>query len=104
MTSFRRAIVGRFAVVVVWTATFVWNSVGTDGAEKTDPAARPAVGKPTASNSSPATKLSAAELARQIDVHVARALEAKKIPASPRSVDAEFLRRVYLDVTGAIPP
>jgi hypothetical protein len=50
-----------------------------------------------------ATKLTAAELARQIDVHVGRALAAKKIPVSPKSDDAEFLRRVYLDVAGVIP-
>ena len=50
-----------------------------------------------------AAKLTAAELARAIDGHIDRALEAKKIPASPKSSDSEFMRRVYLDTTGAIP-
>ncbi|MSQ97639.1 MAG: DUF1553 domain-containing protein [Gemmataceae bacterium] len=36
---------------------------------------------------------------REIDARLSRA----KIPASPRSTDAEFLRRVYLDITGKLP-
>ena len=49
-------------------------------------------------------KMTAVELARQIDVLVSRGSQAKKIPVSPPADDAEFLRRVYLDIAGTIPP
>ena len=42
----------------------------------------------------------AAEIDRVIDAKLREA----GIPASPRSDDAEFLRRVYLDLTGCVPP
>lgn len=48
--------------------------------------------------------LSAAELADQIDQHVAQALARKQIPVSPPADDSEFLRRVHQDITGVIPP
>jgi len=90
----------------------------TSAAESSDGAARSVAARtaagPTeirvrATNSNPAgrpaaTRLTAAELARQIDLHVGRALEAKKIPAASPSDDSEFLRRVYLDIAGVIPP
>src|SRR5262245_4577049 len=47
---------------------------------------------------------SPAEVAKQIDQHVQARLDADKIKASPTCDDAEFLRRVYLDITGIIPP
>jgi hypothetical protein len=52
---------------------------------------------------SPATVLTAVELAAQIDQHVDRALEKQQLAKSPPADDAEFLRRVCLDVTGVIP-
>jgi hypothetical protein len=48
--------------------------------------------------------MTSVELAREIDVHVHRALAGKGIPVSPRSEDSEFLRRVYQDIAGTIPP
>lgn len=42
-------------------------------------------------------------LADVIDRHVATKWEDNRITPSPRSDDAEFLRRVYLDLTGTIP-
>jgi len=44
-----------------------------------------------------------AEIARRIDEEIARKLAAAKLPASPCSSDAEFSRRVYLDITGEPP-
>ncbi|MDW8241834.1 MAG: DUF1549 and DUF1553 domain-containing protein [Thermogemmata sp.] len=44
-----------------------------------------------------------AALARLIDAEVDRRLAQAQIRPSPRSDDAEFLRRVYLDLTGVIP-
>lgn len=52
----------------------------------------------------PETLLTASELAEQIDQQVAKSLAAKQIPVSPPADDAEFLRRVHLDVAGVIPP
>lgn len=51
-----------------------------------------------------AEKLTAPELAAQVDTHISRALAAKQIPTSPRADDAEFMRRAYLDISGTIPP
>lgn len=52
---------------------------------------------------SPGTVLTAVELAAQIDQHVDRALEKQQLAKSPLADDAEFLRRVCLDITGVIP-
>ncbi len=49
-------------------------------------------------------KLDAAGLARVIDAAVDQRLAAEKVQASPQADDAEFLRRVYLDLAGHIPP
>jgi Protein of unknown function (DUF1549)/Protein of unknown function (DUF1553) len=46
----------------------------------------------------------AAGLTRQIDTALNARLAAEKVTPSPRCDDAEFVRRVYLDLTGVIPP
>lgn len=51
----------------------------------------------------PLAKKDAAQLARYIDTLVAKKLAEAKIPASPVCSDEEFVRRVYLDLTGVIP-
>jgi hypothetical protein len=43
------------------------------------------------------------QVAAAIDQHLGRALTADRLTAAPRSDDAEFLRRVYLDLTGRVP-
>jgi uncharacterized protein DUF1549/uncharacterized protein DUF1553 len=48
-------------------------------------------------------KLSTAALSQRIDEVILQRLTAEKVPASPLADDAEFLRRVYLDITGVIP-
>jgi hypothetical protein len=45
-----------------------------------------------------------AALAKLIDDEINKKLTSEKVPASPTADDAEFLRRVYLDLTGVIPP
>ncbi len=49
------------------------------------------------------TPLDAGMLARAIDEHIDKRLAAEKIQPGPRSADAEFLRRAYLDLAGSIP-
>jgi len=48
-------------------------------------------------------KLSAAQLAAHIDEVLNKGLSKEKVTPSPRTTDEEFLRRVYLDITGQIP-
>jgi hypothetical protein len=62
--------------------------------------APPAPVKPVAS---PVGPKDAAALTKLIDEHVTRKLAAGKVSASPVCSDEEFLRRVYLDLTGVIP-
>lgn len=68
-----------------------WIAAGAPGRKKdrTIDLARPAM-KP-------------AEVAKLIDREIHSKLAAAKMPASPRAGDAEFLRRVYLDLTGKPP-
>src|SRR5262245_51498201 len=44
------------------------------------------------------------EVAAAIDREIEARLTTEKLPASGASDDAEFIRRVYLDITGVIPP
>ncbi len=44
------------------------------------------------------------QVAAEIDRLVNAKLKDAKISASPQADDAEFLRRVYLDITGSVPP
>ena len=46
----------------------------------------------------------ASAVAKLIDGHVDSRLKKDKVSPSPLSSDADFLRRVYLDITGVIPP
>ncbi len=50
------------------------------------------------------TRLDVAALARHIDAALDARLQSEKVAFSPLSDDAEFVRRVYLDITGHIPP
>lgn len=48
-------------------------------------------------------RLTAQRLARLIDERIGERLATEKVPPSPRCSDEEFVRRVYLDLTGRIP-
>src|SRR5262245_60857828 len=52
---------------------------------------------------SPAWAGEPAVIARQIDQQIQQRLDEEKLPTSLSADDAEFLRRVYLDLTGRIP-
>src|SRR5688500_3240236 len=60
----------------------------------------PADVKPPAA---PARPMPTAQVARLIDQAIDARLAAANVKASPDASDAEFLRRVYLDITGVIP-
>jgi hypothetical protein len=62
---------------------------------------RPA-GSPVPSSLS-GTRLDAQALARHIDAILDAQVQAEKVSYSPLADDAEFVRRVYLDITGHIP-
>jgi hypothetical protein len=49
-------------------------------------------------------KTNTAALTKRIDDEIAKKLASEKLTASPRADDAEFIRRVYLDLTGVVPP
>jgi len=48
-------------------------------------------------------KLTAREMAQQIDREIQRALDEAKLESSPLADDAEFIRRVSLDIHGVVP-
>ncbi len=48
-------------------------------------------------------KLDAAALSRYIDQAIDQRLDAEKVKPSPQADDAEFLRRIYVDLAGHIP-
>lgn len=50
-----------------------------------------------------APKRDPAPVVAMINEHISRTLRERKIPASPAAEDAEFLRRVTLDLTGRVP-
>src|SRR4051812_30265426 len=77
---------------IAWVVTYVMIAAATVAAAEEASSRRPATGK------RPAT-----ELAQQIDREIQQRLDAAKIPSSPPADDAEFLRRVYLDLHGAVP-
>ncbi|HEY7152373.1 MAG TPA: DUF1549 and DUF1553 domain-containing protein [Gemmataceae bacterium] len=56
-----------------------------------------------ASHESWAGEPDAAELAALIDRHVETRLKAERVPPAESASDAEFLRRVYLDLHGVVP-
>src|SRR5262249_53354424 len=51
----------------------------------------------------PTTLLDSEALAKRIDELLAVRLAEKEVPPAPLSDDAEFIRRVYLDLAGCIP-
>lgn len=52
----------------------------------------------------PVAGLDPLAVAQKIDREIDAGLAASKLPASPRAGDAEFIRRLYLDIAGVIPP
>lgn len=101
---------GAFVASSLWAK---WNPVQagddpqTKAIAKDEKKAKPAQKKsPSAIGVIPGAgqKLDALALAKIIDSEVRKKLQAESIKASPLSSDTEFLRRVYLDLSGVIPP
>jgi hypothetical protein len=76
--------------------------IGTAGAA--EKAKGKSKGQPVAASFSSGTKLDARALAHHIDEAIDARLGEEKVSSSPLASDAEFLRRVYLDLAGHIPP
>lgn len=94
-------------IVLAWSLAALVASNQTFAAERSESKSTAAATLSTTAtkkSNAAAKKLTAAELAAEIDRQVLRKLEAKKIPLSPRTDDSEFLRRAYLDIAGTIPP
>jgi hypothetical protein len=87
---------------VVFLALTVGSNVG-DAADKKKPAKAKPQAKPVASTIALGTKLDAPALSKHIDEIIDGRLRTEKVSLSARCDDAEFLRRVYLDITGHIP-
>jgi hypothetical protein len=92
------------------TASLFLLLLATDASEGQDRKRRNKNDKPTPQKKGSDTRKpittvqSPAELAERIDEHLNAKLTAEKVPASPRCDDAEFLRRVSIDILGVIPP
>jgi hypothetical protein len=59
--------------------------------------------EPEATLPVPGRKSDPLAVARLIDQEIRKPIAAKQVPVSPRSDDAEFCRRVHLDITGLLP-
>jgi hypothetical protein len=110
MTSSRVRILGGLALAAAVLA--LGNDPAADAADKKGdkkPAAKKKVdatkqvSKPAGALASDA-KLTHLQLAAHLDKFVLKKLKDEKIDASAVCSDEEFLRRVYLDLTGKIPP
>src|SRR5438105_4486758 len=72
------------------------------GAPETTPGDKPT--KPPAPRTNvPSTARTPQAVAADIDREITKALTDAKVPQSAPTDDAEFLRRVYVDITGRIP-
>jgi hypothetical protein len=60
--------------------------------------------RPTSASFAAGTRLDAAALAHHIDEAIDARLREEQVSSSPLADDAEFLRRVYLEIAGHIPP
>lgn len=96
----------RFIVVAGILGLSLIASTSSDAiAAKKDQAGKKAATNKTgnAAKAINAGKVDVATLSQTIDQAIKQRLGEEKVDASPRSDDAEFLRRVYLDLTGVIP-
>jgi hypothetical protein len=90
----------RFPLTVVGVFLLFIGLASPGAAEKTSRASKngPASFRPATE------KKDSAALARELDRLINQRLQGEQVTPSGRSDDAEFLRRIYLDLTGHIPP
>jgi hypothetical protein len=89
-------------VVGLWADTMPAETPAKPAKKKVREAGPANKGKP-AGTLTDGAKLAAGPLAEHIDRLINARLKDEKADASPRTNDSEFLRRVYLDLTGHIP-
>jgi hypothetical protein len=99
MTQFTRAL----SLTAIAAVVFLITGFGpADAAEKQ--AKGKAKAPPTTSSFTSDARLEARALARHIDAAIDARMHEEQISGSAIAGDAEFLRRVYLDIAGHIPP
>ncbi len=92
----------RHTVAMRWTSLLLLVLIaGSVNAAENKPGKAPST--PALPISTLAAKLNSLSLARHIDAALDSRLRAERVSPSPLGEDAEFVRRVYLDLTGHIP-
>jgi hypothetical protein len=69
-----------------------------------DPPAKPELAPPPKAVETPKRVQNAPAITKLINEEIAKRLAKENVPVSPVAGDAEFIRRVYLDLHGVIPP
>jgi hypothetical protein len=94
-------MVAAFACIALW---FSWDPI--EAQERSAKKARDEAhsGFATEVSLTAGKKIDAQALAQLIDQQIEKRLQSEGVKAAPRSEDGEFLRRVYLDLVGVIPP
>ncbi len=98
----------RWGGLLLAVGTLCGTAVAVDDSPSTDTASAPtaATASPAAATTPSPAELRAEirEVARRVDELLERRLTAEGVPPAARADDAEFLRRIFLDLCGRIPP
>lgn len=88
--------------VASWVLAYAWN-VWAPAQEVPSPTSKPQTAEATKHGARISANITAADLAATIDAFIAQKWQEEQVKPAPLADDAEFLRRVYLDLAGRIP-